>query len=166
MTIRYKMFVNGLGGYLHVLLVGLLASLIVGCTRQLTESEAGLFFFEYQVLEEGQSVAKADLFADDAKIILTRRSPEYSGKVLVLSGIEWKSIITESVEEEKVPGDYDSYSNITISVDNNTAKIVAQRYSNLRCYYDDTFYLILQRRQDGDLEIIEMRVDSQPESDC
>ena len=147
--------------------VMLVAYFSVGCTQPISTEEAMVFFDQYADLERRQSPDITQLFSDDAIVSLSRRSlPGGASQSLTISGAEWKATIRDALEYDRIDGDYDSFSHTTVEIDGNKAIIRAERYSNLRCYYDDEFYLVVWKSQTGDLEIIEMRADTQAESDC
>jgi hypothetical protein len=137
-----------------------------GCSQRLTEAKANEFFDRYASLQEQYSVAMIRLFSDNAKVILSRRTADESVQFLMMSGAEWKATIAETIDHERSIGDYSSYEDVSVQIEGATARISAKRYSNLRCYYDEQFYLVVQMDQSGELEIIEMRADTQAESSC
>lgn len=112
------------------------------------------FFTEFETLNNQFDVAVADRYSDEAKITGIRIQPDGTEKTTVFDGKKWKQLIRDLMGLAKERGDSSKYSNVKVSVDGDTAKITASRYSALKCYQDDEYYLVV-KANDGRMEIVE-----------
>ena len=83
-----------------------------------------------------------------------------------LTGAQWKELITKVMPVAKARGDKSTFSHILISIDGKQAKIKANRYSNLKCYTDKGYFMIIERQPDSKYRITEEYMETQPNSDC
>ena len=64
-------------------------------------------------------------------------------------------MIIDSMEIGKQRGDKSEFSDIKIVIDKNKARITASRYSTLKCFKDKRYYMIVSKKTNGNLQIIE-----------
>lgn len=124
------------------------------------------FFNRYGQLNGRFDSSVADLYSDAAKIHTLRRYPFGLVRTVVLSGAQWKKVIIATMPLAKAKNDRGSTSNVTISKHGNGYKIKANRYSNIKCYTDTGYYMIVAPDKLGKLQIIEEYTETQPQSDC
>ena len=124
------------------------------------------FFREYVEKGENFDVSIADLYLDSAIIRNLRRYPNGSEKSMQLTGAQWKELIIKVMPVAKAKGDKSTFSQIVISIDGKRAKIKANRYSNLKCYTDTGYFMIVEQQPDSKYKILEEYMESQPNSDC
>ena len=130
------------------------------------ENSVKEFFQEYIGMGENFDTSIADLYLDSAIIRNLRRYPNGSEKSMQLTGVQWKALITKVMPVAKARGDKSTFSHIIISIDGKQAKIKANRYSNIKCYTDTGYFMIIERQSDGKYKIVEEYMESQPNSDC
>ncbi len=131
-----------------------------------TEKSAVIFFEKYISLGENFDEAVADLYSDSAKISAYRRYPHGLKRAMELDGSKWKILIEKSMPLGKARGDISKFSNIKITLDGTKAKIKADRYSELKCYVDSGYYMVIERDKSGNYLIVEEYMETQPQSDC
>ena len=136
--------------------LSLLLVLSIHSARAEEPGKFDTFFTEFETLNNQFDVAVADRYSDDAKITGIRIQPDGTEKSTVFDGKKWKQLIRDLMGLAKERGDSSKYSNIkvNVNVDGETAKITASRYSVLKCYQDDEYYLVV-KANDGRMEIIE-----------
>ena len=130
------------------------------------ENSVKEFFQEYIGMGENFDTSIADLYLDSAIIRNLRRYPNGSEKSMQLTGVQWKALITKVMPVAKARGDKSTFSHIIISIDGKQAKIKANRYSNIKCYTDTGYFMIIERQSDGKYKIVEEYMETQPNSDC
>ena len=130
------------------------------------ENSAKEFFRDYVELGENFDTSIANLYLDSAIIRNLRRYPNGSEKSMQLTGAQWKALITKVMPVAKARGDKSTFSRIIISIDGKQAKIKANRYSNIKCYTDTGYFMIIERQPDSKYKIVEEYMESQPNSDC
>ena len=127
---------------------------------------AKAFFQDYVEIGENFDSSIANLYLDSATIRNLRRYPNGLEKSMQLTGKQWKGIVTKVMPVAKARNDKSTFSKITISIDGKRAKIKANRFSNLKCYTDRGYFMIIERQPDNKYQIIEEYMESQPNSDC
>jgi len=124
------------------------------------------FFEQYQRLSAQFDVSINDMYADDAKIMGARKKPDGTEESMTIDGVRWKSIISASMERAKQIGDRSEYSEVTIDINADKAKISAIRYSVVDCFSDNRFYMIVDSTDDGQLSIVEQFMETPTQSNC
>jgi hypothetical protein len=140
--------------------------LLVSIAHAAQKSEYHEFFNKYQSLGHNFDVSVANLYSDDAQIIAVRKMPDGIEQTLKVDGKKWKQMINDSMEIGKQRGDKSEFSDIKIVVDKNKAKITASRYSTLKCFKDTSYYMIVSKKTNGNLQIIEEFMESPVLSKC
>lgn len=131
-----------------------------------TEKSAVIFFEKYISLGDNFDEAVADLYSDNAKISAIRRYPNGLKKVMEIDGSKWKFLVKKSMPLGKARGDISKFTNIKITLKGTKAKIKADRYSELKCYVDRGYYMVIERDKSGNYLIVEEYMETQPQSDC
>lgn len=137
--------------------IAILPLLLVLSSHSTKAEESGkfdTFFSEFETLNSQFDVAVADRYSDEAKITGIRIQADGTEKTMEFDGKKWKQLIRDLMGLAKERGDSSKYSNVKVTVDGDTAKITASRYSILKCYQDDEYYLVVKAK-DERLEIIE-----------
>jgi len=129
-------------------------------------SSAETFFQDYIEMGGNFDASIANLYLDSATIKNLRRYPNGLEKSMQLTGRQWKGIVTKVMPVAKAKGDKSTFSQITISINGKRAKIKANRFSNLKCYTDKGYFMIIELQPDNKYQIIEEYMESQPNSDC
>lgn len=132
----------------------------------LTQTEARAFFARYVELGEAYDVGLAELYANDAVIRSERHYPHGETRAIQVSGQQWKALIVNVMPQAKARQDRSTYANVKVSVSGNRAKISADRYSELKCYTDPAYYMVIERRSDGEYRIVEEYTQTRPQSNC
>lgn len=146
---------------LTVIIVFLFAYGHVGATEELNS-----FFMKYIELNDNFDISVAKLYSDKAKIHAYRVYPHGTQRSLELNGEKWKQLIVRAMPIAKTKNDKSSFSNIVITKQDKKYKIKANRYSNIKCYTDTGYYMIVEESKGGDLYIIEEYMEAQPNSNC
>jgi hypothetical protein len=92
--------------------------------------------------------------------------PDGTEQKISIDGKKFKGMLVELADVAKMRGDTNKYSNIQINRDGESMKISASRYSGLKCYTDNDYYMKLRQRADGRIEIIEEFSKSPSKSAC
>lgn len=127
---------------------------------------ARAFFEKYITLGDAYDPGLAELYADSAIIRSSRRYPDGQQRVLELSGTKWKALLIASLPLAKARDDKSTYMNVQITTTAATARISATRYSELKCYTDTGYYMVIERRPDAEYRIVEEYSETQPQSNC
>lgn len=140
--------------------------LVTSITYANQESEYLDFFNRYQMLGDNFDIAVANLYSDDAEIIAVRTMPDGAEQTLKVDGKKWKQMIIDSMEIGKQRGDKSEFSDVTISVKNNKARISASRYAFVKCFNDTRYYMIVSKNKNGELQILKESMESPRISKC
>ena len=138
----------------------------VSFARAGPEQEAKDFFARYVALGKAYDPAVADLYSDEATIRTFRRYPHGVERALEISGIQWKALVRKVMPLAKAQSDRSEYKEPRFEVTGGKIKISAKRYSVRKCYWDPSYYLLLQKQPNGALAIVEEYSETQPQSDC
>jgi len=124
------------------------------------------FFKEYESRGHAFDASVADMYSDEAVVRATRKLPDGVEQTTKIEGHKWKEMIVSTMEISKQRGDKSDFSNISVSMDGDVAKIKASRYSSTKCFMDEKYYMRVEKQSDGTLKIIEEYVESPLESSC
>ena len=144
----------------------LLLGFSIGDVRAEEPGKFETFFSEFEALNNRFDIAVADRYSDDAKITGIRVQPDGTEKTTVFDGKKWKQLIRDLMELAKERGDTSKYSNVKVTADGDTAKITASRYSALKCYQDNDYYLVVKAANEERMEIIEEFSKAPQQSAC
>ena len=131
-----------------------------------TEKQYIDFFKKYESLGQAYDTSVSELYSDKAVLRALRKMPDGKNRILQMDGSKWKSAIKDTMEIAKQRGDQSEFSNISVSVDGNKAKISASKYSTIKCFTDNKYYMQVEEQSDGTLQIIEESMESPMESSC
>lgn len=130
--------------------------------------EVSSFFSEFVKLsnekENFDPVKLGAFYADEAKIIAKRAD---QNKNLEFTGKQLKQLFIDTKDSLKnQPNDTSTYSKITVNkISESRYRVGATRYSNLKCYSDPKYYLVVEKRGNG-FQILEEFSVSQSKSNC
>ena len=124
------------------------------------------FFKQYESLGHAFDPTVADMYSDAATIHTIRKMPDGVEQTLKMDGSKWKELIISTMEISQKRGDKNEFSNIAIAMDGDVAKITASRYSTIKCFTDDKYYMRVKKQSDGVLRIIEEFSETTLESSC
>lgn len=147
------------------IIVFVFLSLVANISYALEEVKVQDFFNRYQQLSNEFDTGVIALYADDAKISTERKYPSGKIRKTSVSGKQWTLMVGKMLSESKKRGDINSYSNTEITIDENTARIDANRYSQLKNYTDNEYYMVLKESSSGALIIVEEHFQTQPQTD-
>ncbi len=140
---------------------------VIFLPRPATANEdAEHFFQKFITLAENFDPAIVNLYSEKAKIRSVRANPHGQVEEMELSGAEWKALVPRVMPMAKSQNDKSTFSNVKISKQGNKFKIKADRYSERKCYTDHGYYLIIEPKASGELQIIEEYLETQPQSNC
>jgi len=134
--------------------------------QQLAPVEGTRFFQTYITLSEAYDVSVADLYADDARIRSVRRYPTGQDRAMEVDGTKWKSLLRAAMPLAKAKGDRSEFRNIRAESAGDMVRIRADRYAVLKCYWDRQYFMLIGRRPDGRMQIVEEYMETRPESNC
>ncbi len=124
------------------------------------------FFEEYQRLWHSFDQSVVNLYSDDARIIGKRKLENGLEQTLEYSGIKFKESVVDTMGIVKRRGDISQFSEIKIELDEGSAKISAKRYSVIKCFFDNNYYMVVERQASGNFLIIEESAESIVVSQC
>ena len=124
------------------------------------------FFAKYVELGEAYDEKIADLYSDNAAIRTYRRYPHGLERAMELSGSQWKALLVKAMPLAKAQADKSTYSDVEVSITGSKAKIKAKRYSVRKCYTDTGYFMVIERRSNGEYLIVEEYSETQPQSNC
>jgi len=134
------------------------------------KGEFTAFFDEYQRLFSEFDASVSQLYAHDAKIMGARKKPDGTEESMTINGAQWKTIILASMEKAKQIGDLSEYSDVSIEVSGDQAKISATKYSVVNCFHDKRFYMVVKATgntgEDNQLQIVEQFMETSAKSSC
>jgi len=130
------------------------------------ESDYLKFFEKYQALGDGFDTAVSELYSDEATIIALRKMPDGIEQTMKVEGKKWKQMIVDSMEVGKQRGDRSEFSDIKVLVEKKRAKVTANRYATAKCFNDSNYYMVIEKRSNGELEIVEEFMESPLQSAC
>lgn len=147
-------------------LVPALCLLATSLSHAAEETEFLQFFEEYQRLSSEFDASVNQMYADDAKIMGARKKADGTEESMTIDGKRWKTIILASMETAKKLGDRSKYSDVSIKMDGDQAKISATRYAIADCFTDNRFYMVVKSGADNTLQIVEQFMESPAQSNC
>lgn len=116
-------------------------------------------------MSNAYDLAVADMYSDDAKIIVLRNMDGMESTTK-MTGKKAKEMIVDQMPIIKESGATNDYSKISIVIDGNKATIRATRYSTLKCFTDDKYYMVVEKNDDGPFQIIEEFVETPIKNLC
>jgi hypothetical protein len=150
---------------IFTLIVALTLSALSFATSR-SEQEARDFFARYAALGKAYDPAVADLYSDEAFIRAFRRYPHGLERAMELRGVQWKALVRKAMPLAKAQNDRSEYKEPRFEVTGGKVKISAKRYSVRKCYWDPSYYMVLQKQPNGSLTIVEEYSETQPHADC
>jgi hypothetical protein len=130
------------------------------------DQEAKAFFARYAALGDAFDPAVADFYSDEAVIRAFRRYPHGLERSMEISGAQWKSLVRKVMPLAKAQNDRSEYRDPRFEKAGDRVKISAKRYSVRKCYWDPSYYMVLEKQRGGSLKIVEEYTETQPQSDC
>lgn len=125
------------------------------------DARAAELFARYQSLAAEFDPAVADLYADDARISNRRTYPNGEVKVLTLDAGQYKALIRAAMPLARSRGDTSTFSEVRYTVDGESVRIAATRYSTLKDYSSD-FAMLVGPDAVGQWRILEEHSESRP----
>lgn len=144
-----------------------ICTMMLGCVGiAVASDDVEKFFGQYVSLGDNFDSSVANLYADFAKIHAYRKYPHGLERNLEMTGSQWKALLLRVMPLAKAKNDKSEFSNIAISKIKEGYKIKADRYSVSKCYTDTGYYMVVQPRAVGGLEIVEEYMETEPLSNC
>ncbi len=148
-------------------IISALLVILISSVAQASEETAYLKFFEkYQTLSDNFDMAVSELYSDEAKITAIRKMPDGIEQTMTVDGKRWKQMLIDTMELGKQRGDRSEFSDIKVLVQNNRAKVTANRYSTIKCFNDSRYYMTIEKGNNKELKIIEEFMESPLQSSC
>ena len=110
----------------------------------------------------------ADLYSDEATVKTRRIAPDGTERMVELRGVDWKPLIRKMMPAAKEAGDVSSFGKPKVRAEGKTGhwKVSAVRTSALKCYSDDSYYLVVARSGAGTWQIVEESSKTSALSQC
>lgn len=137
-----------------------------GPLRPIDPREAKAFFERYVELAQQQDAALADLYAEDARIRARQRLPNGANRIIDLSGAQYRQLIRQTYSGTASGRDRSEYSDVIIESTGEHVRIRAKRHAVRKCYWDVNYNLVIARRADGRLRVVEENLDTHPQAHC
>lgn len=107
----------------------------VGMAENSPITQAKMLFERFQHLERSFDVRVADFYADEARIVSTRKYPSnLPDRTIELSGSQYKSLIRQAMGAARARGDFSTYSDVSYSIEGKRVRIRCLRFSELKQY--------------------------------
>lgn len=123
-------------------------------------AEARDVFDRYQSLERSFDPQLAELYDDDAVILVTRVYANGVVRHLKIPGDVYKLALRQSMEAAAEAGDFNQYNDIEFASRDGAVEVTAQRY-NLWRNYSSPYRALLRVDEDGYWRIVEERMETQ-----
>jgi hypothetical protein len=130
----------------------------------LDENSALDFFKKGQERARAFDPAVADMYADSATISTRRVFADGTEKTLSMTGAKYKERLKALLPVARDRGDTSKYSNISVIIEGSRAKIKATRYSELKNYTDDEYFMVVEETSPGVLHVVEEHTMTVPDS--
>ena len=118
-------------------------------------------FSLYSAADQNYDVSVVVLYADDARILHTRRYPNGTARKVEIPVAEWKSLIIQVMPVAKELGDTNTYSQVRYVPEGKLIRIRAVRY-NSRKDYESPIQLLVGTTPSGLWRIFEEVTESRP----
>ena len=139
--------------------------IIAGCSpkpiKNITAKSPEELFNKIQTLGKNFDASLASLYSDEAIIENKRTYPTGQEKVMKLTGKQYKALIKKVMPLAKARGDISTYSDIKFEKNDDTVKVTATRYSELK-KYKSPYECILKKGKNGNWLIIKELSVSKP----
>lgn len=127
----------------------LLASSLLVASTAMANDQVAEFFQNYVALGHNFDPAVAELYLDDSTVFAYQVTAEGETKQMTIPGKQWKQLIPTIMPRAKTAGDVSQYSNIEIVEVEGRFEITADRYSELKCYTDTDYIMIVAPTESG-----------------
>ncbi|GAB5453199.1 MAG: hypothetical protein Hals2KO_35270 [Halioglobus sp.] len=144
----------------------LLVVLFSSVAQALDESDYLEFFEKYQTLSDNFDTAVVELYSDTAEIKSVRKMSDGIEQAMKIEGKKWKQMIIDTMDLAKQRGDKSEFSKIKVLVQNNRARITANRYSTIKCFNDIRYYMVIEKVNSKEFKIVEEFMESPLQSAC
>ncbi len=132
-----------------------------------SEERKALEFFElHQELAANFDPGLAKHYHPEARIRMVRIGADGSVRKMELTGSQWSSLMPAMMDAAEKSGDVSVYSDIRLQSMDTGIKILASRYSKLKCYTDSKYYMVVAPGPDGSLLVVEEHIEGQAENQC
>lgn len=121
------------------------------------------FFNHYRLLSAQFSEELANLYADHAKVISKWGTEEKGIDMEVHTGRQYKAQLPNLLKAANSKRDTHRYSLIQVDLQGMTARISAERYSELDGFTDKDYHMVVSRTAAGGITIIEEQRGTQPD---
>jgi len=123
---------------------------------------ARAFFEHYVRLEHAFDPKIADLYADEARIVSTRKYPSgLPDRTVEMPAVQYKSLIRKMMGVARARGDISRYSEISYSPEGERVRIRCTRFSELK-RYSSPYSLLVGPAHNGEWLILEEISETRP----
>lgn len=148
-------------------LITLIFVILLPFSAQASAPEEYLDFFKkYETLGNNYDLSVAEMYSDEAKVVVFRVTPDGVETTTKINGKKVKQMIHEQMDIIKKLGSKSNYSNVSVTLEGNTGKIKATRYSTLKCFKDNKYYMVIEKQTDGSFQIIEEFIEEPIQTSC
>lgn len=126
------------------------------------------FFARFVSLGQRFDPAVAELYEDHASVRMYRRYPHGLERSGEMTGVEWKALVRKVMPLAQAKDDRSTYTHVKVSSLSTGArvKIKADRHVVRKCYTDAGYYVVIERRANGDFGVVEEYFESEARPDC
>ncbi|MBX9849925.1 MAG: hypothetical protein K2X64_11570 [Rhodocyclaceae bacterium] len=123
--------------------------------QAVTQAEAKAFFKQYVALSDAFDDALVDLYAPAASIVGLRREDNGDTTKQELTGAQWQQLLGFNMAKAQKRNERSTYSKLRFTPQDKAMKITADRYSIRKCFTDSAYFMVVARRADKRLHIVE-----------
>jgi hypothetical protein len=131
-----------------------------------SEAAARRFFESYVALSDRFDPAVAELYSDSARIRTSRTSATGAVQELEMSGDRWKKLLVSALPVARERGDQNVFSEVDVADEPHGVRVMAERYSVLKCTRDEAYYMVVAADAGGALRIVEEYSETTVTSAC
>ena len=139
-----------------------LACLLLLCSQMANATEldkqlvldAKHFLTAYLNYTNTRNIDLIKLYSDDATIKVTVTTLDRATKETTFSGQAWKRLLRESWYSGQPAVEPVELHNVSIQGNGTSLEVSAQRYSQIRCYWDNNYKVTFAKSDTGEYQII------------
>ena len=128
--------------------------------------EAQSFLLRYTGLTSTADVASLDMYRDDAHVRVATMVDGRETQAGIVDGKTWKYKLRAGWFDGTTKLEASTFQGTTVKRDGGRLLIRAQRYSQTRCYWDNSYAVAIEPDREGQFQIVEERITFQRGALC
>lgn len=128
--------------------------------------EARLFLLRYVGLTATSDVAALEMYRDDARVRVSSWQGGREVQSAVASGKGWKQQLRSGWFDGTTRMEASSFQEAQVVAQGQRLVIHAKRYSQTRCYWDNSYAAVIEPDRNGQYQIVEERLSFQRDAFC